>query len=275
MELPIVQIDAFTDRLFAGNPAAVMPLPRWLPEDVLQAIAAENNLSETAFYTTELPAGVIAEEVPSFHLRWFTPVTEVDLCGHATLATSAQIFEDLHQDATEIAFWTRSGWLRVERDVNGSGYTMNFPAGTLAPPTNQTLAKTAASALGVSYSEAYVDMDLVLVVDSADVVAKVVPDFTVLGGLPVRGVVLTAPGEPDGPDFVLRVFGSMAGAFEDPVTGSACSQIAPYWAQRLGRDDLVAHQLSKRGGVVTCVVAGDRVRLTGQTRRYLNGTVQI
>ncbi|MEO3744496.1 PhzF family phenazine biosynthesis protein [Plantactinospora sp. B5E13] len=277
MRLRLIQIDAFADRLFEGNPAAVMPLPRWLPDPVLQAIAAENNLSETAFHVADLPpeAGSPPDGEPGYHLRWFTPVTEVDLCGHATLAAAAQLFDDLHTDAERLHFWTRSGWLPVTRSDDGR-LELDFPAGRLRPvPADDPTSAAATAALGVEPEVRLVDTDLVYVLADAAQVRAVVPDFTGLRDLPVRGIVVTAPGDTDGVDFVSRWFGAAAGLFEDPVTGSAHSQLAPYWADRLGRDRLTARQLSARGGTVGCEVVGDRVRLRGAYRRYLDGVVLL
>lgn len=277
MRLRLIQIDAFADRLFEGNPAAVMPLPRWLPDPVLQAIAAENNLSETAFHVADLPpeAGSPPDGEPGYHLRWFTPVTEVDLCGHATLATAAQLFDDVHTDARRLHFWTRSGWLPVTRRDDGQ-LELDFPAGRLRPvPADDPTFAAATAALGVDPEVRLVDTDLVCVLADAAQVRAVVPDFTGLRDLPVRGIVVTAPGDTDGIDFVSRWFGAAAGLFEDPVTGSAHSQLAPYWADRLGRGRLTARQLSARGGTVGCEVTGDRVRLSGAYRRYLDGVVLL
>ncbi|MBE1488685.1 PhzF family phenazine biosynthesis protein [Plantactinospora soyae] len=277
MRLRLIQIDAFADRVFQGNPAAVMPLPSWLPDPVLQDIAAENNLSETAFYVAELPPEADPPpDVPAYHLRWFTPAVEVDLCGHATLATAGHLFEDVHPDAGRILFWTRSGWLPVSRTDRDGELELDFPAGKLRPvPESDEVSAAAVAALGLDPEVRLQETDLVYVLPDAGAVRAVLPDFTALGRLPVRGVVVTAPGDTDGVDFVSRWFGAGAGTFEDPVTGSAHSQIAPYWAERLGRTRLTARQLSARGGTVGCEVDGDRVRLRGTWRRYLDGTAII
>ncbi|MBF9134268.1 PhzF family phenazine biosynthesis protein [Plantactinospora sp. S1510] len=278
MRLRLIQIDAFADRVFRGNPAAVMPLPSWLPDPVLQDIAVENNLSETAFYVADLPPDVTAtpDDAPAYHLRWFTPAVEVDLCGHATLATAGHLFEDVHPEAARIHFWTRSGWLAVRRTGRDGELELDFPAGNLRPvPDSDDVSAVAVAALGIEPELRLRDTDLVYVLRDAEAVRAVLPDFTALGRLPVRGVLVTAPGDTDGVDFVSRFFGADAGAFEDPVTGSAHSQIAPYWAERLGRPRLTARQLSARGGTVGCEVDGDRVRLRGTWRRYLDGTATI
>jgi PhzF family phenazine biosynthesis protein len=271
IEVRLVQIDAFADEVFSGNPAAVMPLDSWLPDVTLQCIAQENNLSETAFFTTELPEGVDRPNAAAYHLRWFTPVTEVDLCGHATLATAGLLFEESHSQDDLIRFWTRSGWVTVARSEGSAQLWLDFPAGILRDAAEDR----AEAAVGVRPVAQFEDADLVLVAADADAVRSATPDFTVLAGLPVRGVIVTAPGDADGVDFVSRWFGAQAGLFEDPVTGSAHSQIAPYWAKRLGRTEMVAQQLSPRGGTVRCRVDGDRVQLGGTYRRYLDGLVSI
>ncbi|MFC6023040.1 PhzF family phenazine biosynthesis protein [Plantactinospora solaniradicis] len=290
MRLRLIQIDAFADRVFRGNPAAVMPLPSWLPDPVLQDIAEENNLSETAFYVADLPSDAgpppkaepppdaepPSADTPAYHLRWFTPAVEVDLCGHATLATAGQLFEDVHPEAGRILFWTRSGWLPVSRTDRDGELELDFPAGDLRPvPESDEVSAAAVTALGIDPEFRFQDTDLVYVLRDAAAVRAVVPDFTALARLPVRGAVVTAPSDTDGVDFVSRWFGAGAGAFEDPVTGSAHSQIAPYWAKRLGRPRLTARQLSARGGTLGCEVDGDRVRLRGTWRRYLDGTATI
>ncbi|MEO3926534.1 PhzF family phenazine biosynthesis protein [Micromonosporaceae bacterium B7E4] len=278
MRLRLIQIDAFADRVFQGNPAAVMPLPGWLPDAVLQALAEENNLSETAFYTAELPADAAPPPGgdPAYHLRWFTPTVEVDLCGHATLATAGQLFDDVHPDTRRLLFWTRSGWLPVSRADRDGELELDFPAGRLrAVPDGDEVSAAAVAALGIEPEHRFQDSDLVYVVRDAAEVRAVEADFSTLARLPVRGAIVTAPADTGGVDFVSRWFGAGAGAFEDPVTGSAHSQIAPYWAERLGRAALTARQLSARGGTVHCVVDGDRVRLRGSYRRYLDGIVTL
>ncbi len=276
MEIRLLQIDAFADELFSGNPAAVMPLPHWLDDGTLQKIANENNLSETAFYVAQLPEGVTApEDAPAYHLRWFTPAIEVDLCGHATLATAAHLFEDVHPDATTLQLFTRSGWLVVQRgdsDSNSGAIVMDFPAEQLTPIQPDPAIERA---LGVSATAAFRGTDLVYVLESPEVIQKLTPNFTVLRALDVRGLIVTASGGGPGVDFVSRWFGAQAGIDEDPVTGSAHSQIASYWADQLGRNELTARQLSARGGTVGCTVVGERVHLSGTCRRYLDGTVTI
>ena len=273
MQVPIIQVDAFAAAPFGGNPAAVVPLTAPRPDEWMQAVAAEMNLSETAFLVADLPAGVTAPDphYPAYHLRWFTPAIEVDLCGHATLATASYLFEDAHPQAQLVQFHTRSGWLIVRRDPGG-GYTMDFPS---EPPVPTQIDPVVAAALGAPVREALEATDLVYVLADAETVRTLTPDHTVLAGLPVRGVIVTAPGADTGYDFVSRYFGARAGVSEDPVTGSAHSQIASYWATRLGRTTLVARQLSTRGGTVHALVTGNRTLLTGTCTRFLTGTATI
>lgn len=275
MQIPLFQIDAFAERVFEGNPAAVMPLTQWPDDELLQRLAAENNLSETAFYTAGVPDGVTPPtEDPGFHLRWFTPAIEVTLCGHATLATAAQIFEDVLPGAQRLWFHTLSGWLSVVR-AGERRLTLDFP---VVPAEPVPVDREIAGMLGADVLEMHQSLDLVCVLDDPRVVEELNPDQTRLRALDQRGVVVTAAGAPvghPGIDFVCRYFGAGAGIGEDPVTGSAYPQIAPYWARRLGRDTLRARQLSARGGTVGCVVASDRVALTGGYRRYLDGVVTL
>jgi len=256
--MQLFQVDAFTDELFRGNPAAVVPLESWLPDAELQAIAAENNLSETAFF---LPKG------QGFALRWFTPAVEVDLCGHATLATAHVLFQHLDYDREVIRFETRSGELFVYR--KGDFYVMDFPVDVLekvTPPDDL------AAGLGVSVLECYRGKDDFLAVTSSQkVVEDARPDFRRLAQLPSRGVILTAAGEEV--DFVSRGFFPQAGIDEDPVTGSAHTTLTPYWSERLGKNELTARQLSQRGGALNCVAKGERVELHGQAVTYLTGTI--
>jgi PhzF family phenazine biosynthesis protein len=278
VELKLIQIDAFAERLFEGNPAAVMPLPRWLDNGLLARLAAENNLSETAFFVPEIPpaAGASPFEGPTYHLRWFTPAIEVDLCGHATLATAGYLFDEVHPDVPGLAFWTRSGWLGVKRakvrQSEPSRITLDFPADV---PVPVDVDPAVVAALGIPIKRALKATDLIYLADSADAIRSMAPDFSVLRALSVRGLAVTAAGDEDGIDFVSRWFGGAAGIDEDPVTGSAHAQLAPYWAQLLSRDDLTARQLSSRGGTVHCLLHGERVRLTGGYVRYSAGTVVL
>ncbi|MFC4376030.1 PhzF family phenazine biosynthesis protein [Nocardia halotolerans] len=270
MEVLLHQIDAFADAPFSGNPAAVMPLPTWLPDTLLQQLAEENNLAETAFYTCELPpaAGAPPGEWPAFHLRWFTPTVEVDMCGHATLAAATQIISDIHPEHDRVSFYTRSGWLHVDR-TDDDEYVLNLPAlaSVRVEPDPALVA-----ALGVSAVRAYTGHDEIIVVSREDEVRSATPDFGSFPDLPL-GVVLTAPGRTS--DIVSRVFSPGVGIPEDPVTGSAHAQLVPLWSRELGRTTLTARQLSRRGGALRAELADDRVLLIGRCRRYLDGVVTL
>ncbi len=252
-EIPLFQVDAFTDRPFAGNPAAVCPLDDWLPDALLQSIAAENNLSETAFIL-ERPDG-------DFDLRWFTPAVEVELCGHATLASATVL------DRDRVVFHTRSGPLTVVRGE--VGYEMDFPATRPRPVTIPGLAE----ALGVDCADTVQGRDAFVVLPDEAAVRAVQPDFRALGRLDVYAVGVTAPGTDV--DFVSRFFAPRAGIDEDPVTGSAHCQLAPLWAERLGRSTLTARQVSARGGEIGCTVKGDRVVLSGQAIVVIEGKLRL
>jgi PhzF family phenazine biosynthesis protein len=260
MKLPIYQVDAFSERPFEGNPAAVVPLESWLPDALMQQIAEENNLAETAFFT---PEG------SGYRLRWFTPVVEVDLCGHATLASAAVLFERLGFNEPAIAFETRSGRLTVERDADQ--FWMDFPE----LPVEVIAADDAmADSLGAYPDEWFGGMDYFLVFPDEETVHRLDPDFVKLRRFKDRrGVIVTAPGERH--DFVSRFFAPAAGISEDPVTGSAHCALAPFWASRLGKTTLQARQISRRGGDVACEVKGNRVRLGGRARFYLEGQIEL
>ncbi|MAL17294.1 MAG: isomerase [Balneola sp.] len=260
MKLPIYQADAFTSELFGGNPAAVIPLEEWLPDGVMQNIAAENNLSETAFFV---------EEGDSFRLRWFTPAVEVDLCGHATLATSHVLFEELGYEQPTINFNTLSGVLSVEK--SGDRLVMNFPA--VEPLQNEAPA-ILFQALGVERtSEVYKSDDYMVVLNSEQEVANLDPDFRMLNEVDARGIIVTAPG--DEVDFVSRFFAPQAGIDEDPVTGSAHTKTTPYWSRKLKKDKLSARQISKRGGELICEMKGDRVEISGEAVTYMKGEITL
>jgi PhzF family phenazine biosynthesis protein len=253
------QVDAFTDRVFGGNPAAVCPLDEWLPDGVMQSIAAENNLAATAFFV---------REGDDYRLRWFTPVAEVDLCGHATLASADVLFRLLGHPGSSIRFLTRSGPLEVGRD--GDGYAMDLPA---TVPTPCEVSPVLQEALGVPVDEALRAFDHVAVLASEALVRELRPDLSRLKELDLRGVVVTAPGHEV--DFVSRFFAPKLGIDEDPVTGSAHCILAPYWAGRLGRTRLRAQQVSPRGGRVDCEVRGDRVTLRGRAAHYMTAEITI
>jgi predicted PhzF superfamily epimerase YddE/YHI9 len=259
MKLRLYQVDAFADKVFEGNPAAVVPLDGWLDDDLLLAIANENNLSETAFF-------VHADS--RYDLRWFTPEAEVDLCGHATLASAHVLFEHLGYSGDEIVFDSRSGELRVRRCA--VGLEMDFPAGKRR---EMGIPAGIDEALGARPRQAFESDDCMVVFGSEAEVRALAPDFRALSRMPGRGVIATAPG--DAVDFVSRCFYPKVGVEEDPVTGSAHCQMAPYWAERLGKDELLARQVSARGGSIRCRVAGERVKLAGPAVDYLVGTIRL
>ena len=263
MRLPLFQIDAFAERVFQGNPAAVCPLEAWLPEALMQAIAAENNLSETAFC---VPEG------EGYGLRWFTPLKEIDLCGHATLATAHVLFEHLGFAGAEIVFSTRSGALRVTRA--GDRLAMDFPAKAVEP----CVAPGALiEGLGRAPLEVYGGRDYLAVFADAAEVRALRPDPRRLAELDRHGVIVTAPvGAEDGDvDFVSRFFVPKFGVDEDPVTGSAHCSLTPFWAARLGKATLEARQVSRRGGRLQCALAGERVILRGRAVTYMAATIEV
>lgn len=263
MRLPIYQVDAFTDRVFAGNPAAVVPLDSWLPDDRLQAIAAENNLAETAYV---LRAG------DAFELRWFTPTVEVDLCGHATLATAFVIATLLEPGRDRLEFVTRqAGTLSVTRD--GDLYTLDFPSRPAAPVASPDPALAAALG-GAAPAAVLAGRDYLVVYENEEAVRALAPDMAALAKLDRYAVCATAPGR-NGVDFVSRFFAPAQGIPEDPVTGSAHCTLIPYWAERLGRTALAARQISLRGGELSCELAGDRVKIGGKAVLYLEGSITV
>jgi PhzF family phenazine biosynthesis protein len=259
MKIRQYQVDAFATRVFEGNPAAVCPLDAWLDDTLLLAIANENNLSETAFF------------VPSergFHLRWFTPVAEVDLCGHATLASAHVIFEILGHATKQIVFETRSGDLVVES--NDGLLTMNFPASL---PSSCTIPDGLVEGLGHPPLEVLAADDYIVVFENEEIVQSLSPDLSKLQELDLRGVVVTAPGREV--DFVSRFYAPKLGVPEDPVTGSAHCELAPYWATRLGKNSMEARQLSKRGGNLRCVVQENRVILFGTAVTFMVAEIYV
>lgn len=261
MRTPLFQVDAFASRLFAGNPAAVMPMDRFPSDSVMQAIAAENNLAETAFF---VPEG------DNYRLRWFTPSVEVPLCGHATLASAAVVMEKLKPGRTSVVFHSASGPLTVTRKIGA--YVMDFPA---RPSERVATPPGMAATLGATLLEVYVNsFNYMAVVESPQVVRSLEPDMAGITRLERGGVIVTAPG--DGKyDFVSRYFAPAKGIPEDPVTGSAHCMLVPYWAQRLGKTSFQAFQASRRGGELSCRLHGDRVELEGACVFYLEGTAEI
>lgn len=261
MDIPLYQIDAFTDRVFGGNPAAVCPLDDWLPDATMQAIAEENNLAETAFFVPGGDGG--------YALRWFTPAAEIDLAGHPTLATAYVIFETLEPGRSEVTFTTKIGdTLTVTRGEDGVLW-MDFPA---RPPEPREIGDVAA-AIGAEPETVLAARDGFAVLRDRAAVAAVEPDMARIAALDCMGLIVTAPG--DDCDFVSRFFAPGVGVPEDPVTGSAHCTSIPYWAERLGKRELFARQISKRGGEVHCAHRGDRVGIGGRAASYMRGTVTL
>ncbi len=264
--MKLFQIDAFASEVFRGNPAAVVPLDQWLPDTRMQAIAAENNLAETAFF-------VPAED--GYHLRWFTPSQEVPLCGHATLASAFVILTEIDAALEVVRFQTQGGLLTVRRF--GEMLQMDFPKYALAPVeappallTGLRLPPRAVyKTLAHSNSQAVTEIDYYAIYDTEAEIRALAPDFPALSRLNLLGVVVTAPGEKS--DFASRYFAPRLGIPEDPVTGSIHCALVPYWAARLGRQTLHARQVSQRGGDLFCEETQDRVLITGSAVKYLEG----
>jgi PhzF family phenazine biosynthesis protein len=267
MNIKIYQVDAFTDQLFGGNPAAVCPLDKWLPDALMQQIAAENNLADTAFF-------VPSSSNDGYELRWFTPVLEMDLCGHATLATAHIIFTEMSPMSEKINFQTKkAGELTVTRQKGNALYTLNFPA---RPAAKADLPDALLSALGsgITPINVYKARDYMLVYEKEADVKQLSPDFMALAKTDAGfGVIVTAPG--DEVDFVSRFFAPSNGIPEDPVTGSSHCSLIPYWAERLGKNQLHVHQISARKGELWCENKGDRVLMSGKAVTYLKGEINI
>ncbi|MDQ7058781.1 MAG: PhzF family phenazine biosynthesis protein [Ghiorsea sp.] len=259
-QLAIYQIDAFTNQVFTGNPAAVCPLETWLDDAVLQSIAAENNLSETAFF---VPQG------DAYAIRWFTPTVEVDLCGHATLAAAFVLFEHLAYSKENITFTSKSGELNVCQGENGK-LELDFPK---QAPVPCAIPQLIAQAFGDAIKTCLKAEDYVVVFHDEAAVRAANPEMALLRQLDLRGVVITATAKEY--DFVSRFFAPNCGIDEDPVTGSSFTQLAPYWSDILGKQKLAAKQVSKRGGEVWCEAAGDRVYISGQAVMYLKGMISF
>ena len=261
MRLPIYQVDAFTDNLFGGNPAAICPLDTWLPDATMQAIAAENNLSETAFFV---------RDGDDYALRWFTPAVEVDLCGHATLASGHVIMSLLEPQRQSVSFRTvKAGTLVVARRADM--LVMDFPA---RPAVPAEAPPGLLAALGGKPREVLRARDHLIVYDSAAEIAELKPDLAALAKVDCWAAIVTAPGE-NGIDFVSRFFAPAQGVPEDPVTGSSHTTLTPYWAKRLGKTELEARQLSRRGGALRCTLNGDRVNIAGRAVLYLEGEISV
>ena len=259
MEISIYQIDAFASKLFEGNPAAVSPLDEWLPDEIMQSIAKENNLSETAFFVPKCHG---------FHIRWFTPASEVNLCGHATLAAAYVLFNILGYKKDKIEFYSKSGMLSVTK--NNERIVMDFPA---QPPVPCDMPKEIVKAFDIAPIECLRSEDFIVVFDREIDIESVNPDFGQLTKLDLRGVIITAKSTRY--DFVARFFAPKYGIPEDPVTGSAYTQLAPYWASKIGSKRFSVKQVSARGGELTCEVVDDRVLISGKAIKYMDGKIEI
>jgi len=267
MKIPIYQVDAFTGQLFGGNPAAVCPLEKWLDSRVMQNISAENNLAETAFYV---------KEGEGFHIRWFTPAIEIDLCGHATLATAHVIFNHTDYKGEVVAFRSKSGALKVSRGGAAAELlTLDFPANKPGPIAG--IPPRLVEALGLKPTALAKARDLLALYATEEEILSIKPKFDmlseVLKEIGCLGMIVTAPGKTV--DFVSRFFAPLAGINEDPVTGSAHTILIPYWAEKLGKNKLHAFQLSQRKGELFCELAGDRVLIGGKAVTYLKGEIDV
>jgi PhzF family phenazine biosynthesis protein len=262
MTLKIYQVDAFTDKIFGGNPAAVIPLKKWISDDLMQKIAIENNLSETAFYlkTSE-----------GFHIRWFTPAYEVNLCGHATLATAFVIFRIEKYEKDTIVFNSKSGILKVTKDKNW--LILDFPLQKTAPTeAPQGLIE----GMGKKPLEIYrASDDFMLVYKSQKEIEDLLPNFGLLKKVSARGIIATSKAKSKRFDFVSRFFAPAAGIDEDPVTGSAHTKLVPYWAEKLSKNSLIAQQISARKGYLACELKNDRVMIRGKGKLFLKGKIYV
>ena len=256
----IFQVDAFTKTVFTGNPAAIVPLKSWLDEKTMQNIAIENNLSETAFF--------VKQDDGSFKIRWFTPETEVDLCGHATLASAHVLFNHLGYNEKTITFHSNSGPLTVEE--RNDLLWMNFPSN---PPEPIPIPKLIPEAIGIIPLYTGINTDLLILVQDEETLTGLKPDLLILKKMEVRGVIVTAPGKDV--DFISRFFAPKVGVPEDPVTGSAHTVLTPFWSKRLKKKELNARQVSKRGGLLKCIQKGDRVEIGGSAVTYLTGSISV
>ena len=262
MQLPIYQVDAFTEKLFGGNPAAVVPLKTWLSDELMQKIAFENNLSETAFF--------VPNET-GFDIRWFTPTVEVNLCGHATLATSYVIFNVLKYNKDIILLGSKSGILKVRKE--DKWLELDFPAQVTQVAEAP---KGLIESIGKKPKEIYrASDDYLLVYASQKDIEELKPDFGSLKNINARGIIVTAKAKSKKIDFVSRFFGPSVGVNEDPVTGSAHTKLVPYWAKVLDKNELVAEQISSRKGYLRCKLADDRVLMAGKAKLFLKGKISV
>ena len=262
MNLEIFQVDAFTNRAFAGNPAAVCPLTEWLPDETMQNIAAENNLAETAFFV---------KNGDVYDIRWFTPTVEMPLCGHATLASAYVIFNELKSETEQIKFNSKSGELGVTKD--GDRFVLDFPAYPVKEIEPVAELSLALGIVPLQTWETQGKMVMALVERESKVIS-LAPDMHRLAQLPYDEVIITAKGD-SGTDFVSRMFAPKIGIPEDPVTGAIHCSLIPYWAKELGKEKLFAKQVSKRGGELYCELAGDRVKIGGHAALYLKGEIYV
>ena len=261
MKLTIYQVDAFTDKLFGGNPAAVIPLNAWIDDALMQKIAEENNLAETVFFVPKQDG---------FHIRWFTPELEIDLCGHATLAAAFVLFELLEYTNDTIIFYSQSGPLKVYRD--GAFLALDFPS--WKPERVADYPDELLKGLGViEHLGVYKNRDFIVELEAQKDVLAIKPDLSLLNKIDVIGIVVTSPGT--NCDFVSRFFAPNCGVPEDPVTGSSHAQLIPFWAEKLGKTNMHAFQLSKRGGELWCEQKGDRVIIKGKAAFYMKGEISV
>jgi PhzF family phenazine biosynthesis protein len=259
MKLNIYQIDAFSSEPFRGNPAAVVPLDSWLPAETMLRIAAENNLAETAFFV---------KNDDGYDLRWFTPAVEIDLCGHATLASAYVLYELLGEAVDVLKFQTKSGQLTVEK--KDDLLVLDFPSRPAVPcETPEGLIE----AIGKEPKEILRSRDYLMVYESEEDVRAIKPNFAALLNIPTHAVIVTAKGSDC--DFVSRFFAPEVGVFEDPVTGSAHCTLIPYWAEKLGKTEFFARQISARGGELFCELHGDRVKIGGRAALYMTGEIFV
>ena len=259
MQLPVYKVDAFTNKLFAGNPAAVCPLQEWLPDELMQKLATENNLSETAFFV---------KNSEQYHIRWFTPEYEIDLCGHATLASAFVIFNFLNHNSDTIYFTCKSGLLDVKK--NGDLIELNFPS---RMPVETEVNEKLLGGLSIPPTKILKSRDYFFVYDKEEDVRNFIPDFSILNQFDCIGIIITAKG--NDVDFVSRFFVTNSSIGEDPVTGSAHCSLIPYWSAELDKSVLTAKQLSKRGGDLLCELKGDRVTMAGNVVLYMQGTYNV
>lgn len=258
--MTIYQVDAFNNKLFKGNPAAVISLKKWISERLMQQIAEENNLSETVFFV---------RNKESFDIRWFTPTCEIDLCGHATLAAAHIIFSELNYNNEEILFQSKSGELKVSKTNNW--YTLNFPSEEIK---EISIPKNLEKALNTTVLKTFQGKwKLVVLLENEEIIANLKPNFSLLSSLDFNGIIVTSKG--NSVDFVSRFFAPKIGINEDPVTGSAHTLLIPYWSKELHKTNLNAIQLSKRIGILNCTYLNDRVEMSGQAITYLKGTLTL